>query len=255
MADAGEWQKLIQRAASGRPAPVRAETYLKSWQTASQPVLVRTAGADYVIKGAHVGRMVVNDQIVGRLGMALGAPVGQVCLVEVPAELISIEPAMRHFGPGIAHASLFLGGCSERASFEHASVKENRERFALLAVLYGWIGAQDHQFIYENALPHLVYSVDHGHFFPGGPNWTSTNLAANPKPQTDPSIVSSCGLAAADFTAPAKALGAIRNEVIASVVATPPDEWAFDMTDRVALAMYLEQRRDTFATELLSSQH
>jgi hypothetical protein len=56
-------------------------------------------------------------------------------------------------------------------------VPDNRPRFAALAVLYGWIPAGDAQLIYRQTVSHLVYSVDHGHFFPGGPNWTLAGLS------------------------------------------------------------------------------
>jgi hypothetical protein len=41
-------------------------------------------------------------------------------------------------------------------------------RFASIAIFYGWLGANDRQFIYGKNAPYKVYSVDHGHFFPNG---------------------------------------------------------------------------------------
>ena len=47
-----------------------------------------------------------------------------------------------------------------------------KNRCALLAVMYGWFQAGDNQLLYRKTPPELVFSVDHGHFFPGGPEWT-----------------------------------------------------------------------------------
>jgi hypothetical protein len=57
-------------------------------------------GQEYVVKGRHVPRTLVNDQIVGHLGKAMEAPVGEVRLVDVPAELIRINSVMGHMPPG-----------------------------------------------------------------------------------------------------------------------------------------------------------
>jgi hypothetical protein len=158
-----------------RPAPIKATTYLQKWPSHSQPVaLMCEGGSKYVVKAlqanrvAEMGRVLVNDHVTARLGTLVRAPVPQCALIDVPAELIANQPEMSHLMAGIAHGSQFVENVTERAGFEHANVLENRPRFALLAVLFGWIGAQDHQFVYSKTAPQLVYSVDHGHFFPGG---------------------------------------------------------------------------------------
>jgi hypothetical protein len=247
-----EWRALIEQArASSRAAAVRAETFLKKWATASAPVLVRANSGDYVVKGAQTGKQAVNDQIIGRLGMELDSPVGKVCLIDVPAELIAAEREMGHITPGLAHASAFIPACTERASLEHATVKENKARFASLAVLHGWVVAHDQQFIYENAPPHLVYSVDHGHFFPGGPDWTIAGLGAIGAPQPDATITTGCGLQHKDFGEAAERLRAVTDAQLASVIAAPPDAWAVLLAERIALAQYLARRRDQLVTTLL----
>jgi hypothetical protein len=63
---------------------------------------------------------------------------------------------------------------------------DNKYRFAAAAVMYSWLGASDRQFIYGKAGSHKVYSVDHGHFFQNGPNWTIASLSAAPPPQRIP---------------------------------------------------------------------
>jgi hypothetical protein len=49
---------------------------------------------EYVVKGSQAGRMIFNDQVVARLGTAMGAPVGSPKLVDVPVDLIHLQPEM-----------------------------------------------------------------------------------------------------------------------------------------------------------------
>jgi hypothetical protein len=143
-------------------------------------------GQVYVVKGKHAGRQAISDQIVARLGEALGSPTGRPALVEVDQALIDADAQLQNLdgaGPfvaGVWHATLHVGNVSDdREAFAHQSVPENRPRYAQLAVLYGWAYTnQDHQFLFAKTEPRLVFSVDHGHFFPGGPNWTAANLQA-----------------------------------------------------------------------------
>jgi hypothetical protein len=223
----------------------RAQTFLKAFGTFSQPVLVSCDdGRDYVVKGQQVGRAIVNDQIVAHLGAAMGAPTGEVALVEIPAELIAIEPQLRHITPGVAHGCLYIENCTERAAIQHVMLPENRERFAALAILYGWMDAHDHQFIYRNVAPELVYSVDHGHFFPNGPNWTPESLQTAPPPAPDATLMADCMLDHKLLHSACSRLGMIDDEHIATILAVPPMTWACPLGDRVALGAYLADRRD-----------
>lgn len=176
-----DWRQLIADAVAARPQPVMAETFIRKWDTASRPVRLRCAdGNNYVVKGQQVGRMAFNDQVSARLGRAIGAPVpDEVALVQVPAELIAANPGeMAHITPGIGHGTKMIENTSERLAIERNNEPYNRPRFALLCIFFGWLGGSDTQYIYSTEDPYLVYSVDHGHFFHGGPNWNVTSLAA-----------------------------------------------------------------------------
>lgn len=193
---------------------------------------------------AEMGRVLVNDQIVARLGELIHAPVPNVALIDVPAELVANQAEMAHMMAGIAHGSQFVENVTERAGFEHAVVLENRQRFALLAVLFGWIGAQDHQFVYSKTGPQLVYSVDHGHFFPSGPAWTEASLAGAPESQPDTQITNACNITQPELHEAIRALSDVGDEALAYIVAVPPDEWGLTMEERMALLNYLTKRRD-----------
>ncbi len=242
--------ELIVAAFAVRPQPIRVHTYLQRWGTFSAPVaLIGDDGQVYVVKGRQAGRQdvyraMVNDHVVARLGAQLGAPVPEVAIVDVPNELVAGQAEMRHMQPGLAHGSRRLDGVSERAAINHVRIDGNRPRFTRLAVLYGWIHAGDHRFVYKKTEPQLVYSVDHGHFFPNGPIWSIGSLAQAPAAQVDATITQACGLTRQEIEDAVRRLANISNQTIAEVVAGPPDEWGLSLDERVALFSYLLRRRD-----------
>jgi HipA-like protein len=239
-----DWAKLLKSVVTSMSAPVRAQTFVKKFPTASSPVLLRCDdGNDYVVKGSQAGRMIITDQVVGRIGIAAQAPVAEIELVDVPEELVAAEPEMAHMTAGISHGSRWIPDCSEQAGFDHAHVPENRPRFARLAFLYGWVIAHDHQFIYSNQEPRLVYSVDHGHFLAGSTGWTIDTLKAAPEPAADSQVVGECVLTEDELEAVKKEFG-IDDEAVASAVVAPPQAWGITDEERVALSDYLASRRD-----------
>ncbi len=149
-----------------------------------------------------------------------------------------------HFDAGIGHGSLFIEGCYDGWELEHVDEEENLDRYALLAALYGWTQAADHQFLYRKMPPHLVYSVDHGHFLEGGPEWTTASLLVAPKALPNCLIASSAALSRNALQSATLRLQRVADEDIAEAVAAPPDSWGMMMHERVALAEYLARRRD-----------
>jgi hypothetical protein len=228
-----------------------AHTFLRRWDSFSRPVALKCDNdREYVVKGRctdrQVERALVNEQVVGYLAQMLGAPVPPIDQVNVPQELVSAEPRMQHLRPGVAHAIHFVPDCSDRSGLDHTTVPENRPRFASLAILFGWMGGGDQQLIYSNNPPRLVHSVDHGHFFAGGPDWTPAGLAAAEDEAVQPHpYFAGCFLGEADLREPLRRLALMNLSVIAAAVALPPDEWQIDLAARVSLAVYLGKRRDT----------
>lgn len=244
-------RQLIADSAAQRPAPVRAHTYIRKWTTASKPVALKCDdGNVYVVKARQTAnpamhRAISNEQIVGKLGALIRAPIPPIAQVDVPAALIANQPEMSHMTPGLAHGSLFSAELSERLAISHVNVPGNRSRFALLSVLFGWVIAGDHQFFYTKSEPPLVYSVDHAFFFPGQAAWTIQSLTQAPQPQPDNTIVESCGLTPTEIHAALRELSATDHQAIACTVALPPDDWGVTMEERVALFEFLTNRRDT----------
>ena len=246
-----EWQSLIEDSIQVVQASVEAHTFRKELSGASGAVLLACSdGGEYVVKSVHSGRMPVNDRSVALLAQPLAAPVPSPILVDVPAALIANEPKMKHMTPGMGHGLTWLPGHSEREGLSHA-VPENRDRFLRLALLYGWVQSNDDQFIYENAPPHLVSSVDHGHFFPNGPNWTVDTLRTAGPPHLHPSIVSHVGAVTPQEEADLAALlEAVDDDHLVGVIGSIPQTWGLSIDERVALAMFLSVRRDQLVASL-----
>lgn len=250
MPDREEWLKLIRSKYSARPTPVVMATFLEKIGSVSQPVkLIGQDGSIYLAKGRQNGRMIVNEQIVGMLGELINAPVGSPLFANVPPELIALEPQMSHMPEGVCHATSWIENCTDRQGITYTNVPGNKERFACLAVLYSWVQANDHQWIYKTTSPQLVYSVDHGHFFPGGPTWTTASLGGAGNPSVDNQF-DVCGLSPGDYDQVMQRLRDISASEIATAVARPPDDWTISEDERVEVAIYLEQRRATLVSVL-----
>jgi hypothetical protein len=199
-----DWDKLLKNA-TGREKTVAAVTFLRRRSdTASHPVYLECDdGKTYVVKPVRndtdQGRMLFSDQIVARFGALMGAAVPRVSLVTISQTLIDLSPdklqGLGHCQPGISHGSELLRNVTERIDqFQHVPDDDNKNRFASLGVLHGWIGFSDRQFLYEVSDPFRVSAVDHGHFFPNGPNWTLATLATAAAPQVAADLVAACSL-------------------------------------------------------------
>jgi hypothetical protein len=228
--------------------PVRATNVVRIWLNADAlPVLVDCDDEQrYVVKGGPGGRQIVADHVVAHLGRALGSPTGQPALVEVPPHPCLLDlPNNRRLEPGVWHATRYMPGLSDdRQGFLHTHLVENRSRFSSLAILYGWAGTwDDHQFIYAEAPPELVYSVDHGRFFPDCEDWTIAALSSASTATPDPQIRSACALTDAELAPPlAKLREMDAIDIISTAVGAPLDYWGLSDDERVALADYLLRR-------------
>ncbi len=239
------WKERLEQLLSQPEDSIIITTLRKSLTSASRPVLARGIDKkEYVVKGQQAGRQIINDQIVSRLGKALGAPVAEPHIVEVSSELIDLDPTFSYFKPGTAHGVVWLPECSDdREYIKYIEEPDNRSRFALLSVLYGWVYAQDHQFIYSKKIPPYVFSVDHGHFFPSGPNWSIVSLSNAPPAQIDSRISQRAKFTPEELRQSLDALDSIDEETILKAIASIPVSWNITIEERIALAEYLLRRQ------------
>lgn len=250
-------RQALESAIANTEEPIIATTIRKGWKSSAKPVLVRGIdGNEYVVKGKQAGRQIINDRVVAKLGQAMQSPVGEPYLIEISQDLLDINPEFDYLATGIAHGTRFIPNCSDdRELFLDDDKLKNLPRFASLAILYGWMYASDHQFIYAKHSPRLVYSVDHGNFFVGSPDWTIQSLCRkfpNAKPQPDRLIVSKYKLDTVDSLA-FEVCGLqekISEQTIVQAVGSVPDEWGITIDERLALVQYLIQRQHDLLANL-----
>lgn len=238
------WKALLEVAINKPRQTVKAIDFIEAKRTKAQPVILECDDSrEYVVKGQNAGRQIVNEQIVARLGLLLGAPIPETQIVEIPDELIQLEKNLAHIPAGTAHGSLYLRDTYFDRCLIATGEDVNRPRLALLAVLYGWVGANDRQYLFTNETPRLIYSIDHGHFFPNSPNWTANDLAIAQNAQLDPAFVSECHFTPPEIDQAITALVNINEGEIVDAVAYPPTEWGITIDERTMMLQYLIKRQ------------
>jgi hypothetical protein len=246
-----DWKDLVACALAAGPEPaVLGETFIGILPGGSRARSIKCSdGHVYAVKGQQVGRAISNDCIAANLAALIGAPVPPSAIVEMRQELISTSPELAHFAAGTAHGSRIMEDCRDGGGIEHVDTGANRKRFASLAIFNGWLSHNDRQFLYHKTSPFTVYSADHGHFFPGGPNWSVASLQQAGPAVADQDIVNACQLTADDLRQACEPLKAVKPEQIAQALASAPIQWGVTADEREELAAYLAKRR----SELVST--
>ncbi len=149
----------------------------------SVPFQVRaTDGEFYWVKqidNRQSSRVPTTEQVIAGCGQLIGAPVREVQLIQIPAELdgdrLSCGTELRQ---GIAHASLNLESATFEKTWgpENRSRDDNRRRHAAYFGFFDWCWGEDRQWLYDATDDLKTYSHDHGHFLPGAPDWTIESL-------------------------------------------------------------------------------
>jgi hypothetical protein len=216
----------------------------------------------YVVKPARPNRHdqlrgLFNDHFIAHLGMVISAPVGEPALIHIPQVMIDNQPELSDVSSSIpAHGSVLIQNCSDRLNFEHADQSYNRGRFQAICALYGLCYCGDFQVIYANTPPHIVYSVDHGHFLPGGPTWTVESLKSAGKGSLFADIIQHCGLTADEQKEAARLLCNVTDAVISNTLTIPPMEWGVSTDERVSLMdLLIRSRNDILGQHGLTVQN
>lgn len=119
----------------------------------------------------------INEFVIARLGQLVGAPVCEVQVIRIRPELVG-QPfcAARQLEEGLACGSRDVPYVNPKRSLEHRPEDDNRRRHAGVYALYDWCWGADDQWLYESVRENRLHSHDHGHFLPGGPDWTIPQL-------------------------------------------------------------------------------
>jgi len=201
-------------------------------------------------------RVPVNEQIVGRLGQAIGVEVCEPMLVEVPADLAGYEyhPG-HHLEEGWVHGSRAISGVTEARSLGHHADDENARRHAGFLALHDWLSGGDAQWLVAGDEDNAYYSHDHGHYFAphGGPNWTAESLAQDAGLATPGfPLAPDQALDASELSRLADALEVLTAEEINSELAKLPSTWPVSDEELDAVAHFADNRRAGVAERLRS---
>jgi hypothetical protein len=241
-----ELLKLVQKHAA--PSCPTAQMPLQpSQRGGSGTFLVRADdGRRYWCKPENNGqspRVPINEQIVGRLGKLLSVAVCESSLVKIPPELTTWEfrPG-RKCVVGYCHGSLALENVTEHrdlAAFKGQD--DNARRLSGLSVLADWCGAQDHQWLTVHTEDSQCYSHDHGHYFPGGPDWTPQSLKGTLLNNVDGRAIPL--LHKEEALAVAAKLDALSERDIVLAAGGLPVAWQVTEQELVAMVRFLLERR------------
>jgi len=259
-----EWRPLVAEALRQRAQEPLLEMH--GWQGyvfgGSSMLVTGEEDALYVLRPVAYGSGHQHELIANQLGQALGAPVGKAGAARIAAAARAADPLLRNLS-GIYPVSAYLadhdhsrelradlGGSWWEVIEPLAFRVENRPRWALLAIFYGWLGSPAKvQVLYEPEEPHHVVSVDQDDFLTEGvwqhdPHevWPILPLRGQAAPFRP--IVEPLGLTPDELGAAGAHLARITSEVIAAAVAAPPDEWGYTLDLRARIATGIALARD-----------
>jgi hypothetical protein len=195
-------------------------------------------------------RVPVTELIVGMAGALIGAPVCEVAVIEIPPELEGAE-----FRPGfalqagLASGSRHVEGVLEHRDLVHLEDDDNRARHAGVFALYDWCWGSDDQWLYSSIEDSKIYSHDHGHYLPGGPDWTVQQLVSHvdvPHPQSR----SPAELSPAMLDKLADRLERLSRSSITKVLLAVPAGWQVAQDELETVGWFLERRAPQVAERL-----
>lgn len=209
-------------------------------------------GADYWCKATNnpvSPRIPVNEQIVARLGRTIGVSVPDPVLVRLDG-ITGWEFRQGHLvEAGWAHGCAAVPGAIETRVLGHRTDDHNTARHAGFYALMDWLAGGDPQWLYSASAENAYYSHDHGHFFPGGPDWTPASLATTGTSEHGLGVPAD-GLDVGEVARLADAIEAVTKDEIDGVMSKIPVEWPVADDDLAALSAFLEARRGPVAARL-----
>jgi hypothetical protein len=198
-------------------------------------------------------RVPINEQIVGRLGKAIGVGVCEPVLVAIPDELADWEFRPGHrLQPGWAHGSLAVEGVVETHTLDHRSEDDNAQRHAGFIALNHWLTSGDGQWLVCGDEENKYYSHDHGHYFSAqsGPNWTKESLEAQVGAAAPDLPGGTDRLEGAELSRLADALEALTAEDIARELSKLPSDWPVSDEELEAMVVFADARREPTVSRL-----
>jgi HipA-like kinase len=194
------------------------------------------------------------EQIVAQVGRLIGAPVCETSLIRIPSELTgwAPRPGFPPLEAGLAHASLAVNRSEEhRPSLLARAQDDNSRRHVGVYALYDWCFGADQQWLYELDEDRMIFSHDHGLYFPpnGTGRWTRQDLisAVDQPHELSDDRAGLSGEATKDI---AMALEEVNRSNLVSVLASIPASWPVSDQDLEDLGWFLGRRAPAVAARV-----
>jgi hypothetical protein len=255
LVDLGDWSGLIKD---------RNDDFDSIWVVAPQPAVGGYSGAfrvtasdkrDYFVKSlqtcpADQQASVAVERIVALLGSLIGAPVCEISLIRVTADLVGWEPRPGcRLQEGLAHASVALNHAEEqRTTLAARSNNDNRRRHVGVYALHDWCFGTDLQWLHDLDNERMMFSHDHGLYFPpeGRGGWTRQDLITQ-LDQAHELPDARADLSPEAIEEVAVALESVNRASLLEVLTSIPASWPVSNQDLEDLGWFLEHRAPAVA--------
>lgn len=197
--------------------------------------------------------MLTTELVVAGVGRLLGAPTCRSQVIKITDELAALGWEFRpgtSLTAGLGHASEAVPDATEvRGAPGRRSDDDNRRRHVGLAAVYDLCWGADDQYLHSTTDLWKIYSHDHGHYLPGGPQWSADVLRSDADLDHEVPF-DFAGLRADDVEEVAAAVDRLNRSALASVILGVPTEWGTPDEDLAALGHFLETRTGPVAARL-----
>ena len=262
MADEGTWSGLLKgRRGTSDVRRLIASIGDRPGVGGSAPLQMLDAdGIQWWVKLENNGQspmVLVNEQVVARCGALIGALTCDVAIVEV-TDALAGEIHGIQVEPGLAHGSRHVQGAINERRLRYRTLDDNAHRHVGVYALHDWCWGNDSQWLYALEDNHKTYSHDHGHFFPGGPDWNRDlgDVRAQVDVPHELHIefpgAETAGLDQAEIRRMADRLSSVQSHQLQEILAGIPEEWPVSDEALECLGFFLEKRAPHVAQRLLS---
>jgi len=196
-------------------------------------------------------RVPINELIIGRAGALIHAPVCQVAVIEIPSVFKGEKYGSNKdisLDPGLVSGSRHIDGAHEIRGLDHHAKDDNACRIAGVVAHYDWCWGADDQWLYAADEDERIYSHDHGHWLPNGPNWEIQHLEA--EIEKAHLVPNTKGIDPDALKQYAKRLNAVSHDDIVGILRGVPEKWPVTATELETVGWFLEYRADQVASRL-----
>lgn len=253
--DIRSWRGRIDRSTSVPPRPLLVLPQQRSRVGGSGTFLAADSESRQwwvkPLNNRQGSRVLVTEQVVGRAGALIGAPVCEVAIVEIPEELAGWQFLPdRRLEAGLAHGSAAVDQAIEERSLGHSDRDDNRIRQAGVFALYDWCWGDDPQWLFSATRDMELYSHDHGHYLPRTElEWTVEGLESHADiPRQAPWPTEH--LDRSELCRLASALREVDRDQLGTILAQIPEDWPISTEELEALGWFLEYRAGQVAHRL-----